>query len=416
LAGGDLSPGRHDITMVPTQIPSVGYQFFSASGVPAFALLIKADGTLVVDPRIAGCAQASGQTLTIKGYRITLDTQALSHALRPIGIVGLAGGDLSPGRHDITMVPTQIPSVGYQFVSPGSPEIGVLSFNLEADGTIHSDSFTVEKQAGKTVLRVLAHGESTDPNVPAVSGTNGSSRGFLAGNEPQFHQQTGVYGRSDQQGVMGLTNVSNGTGVFGGGTTAAGGRQIGVRGETVGGIGVQGKSSGSGLAGDFVGDVHVSGDLNCDGNITAKKISASDAFFFGADCAEDFDISSSELIEPGTVVVLNEGGQLEQSHRAYDKKVVGVISGAGYHKPGITLDKRQSTSQRLPVALFGKVYCKADARHSPIEIGDLLTTSPTPGHAMKANDPLTAFGSVIGKALRPLNAGCGLIPILIALQ
>jgi hypothetical protein len=62
------------------------------------------------------------------------------------------------------------------------------------------------------------------------------------------------------------------------------------------------------------------------------------------------------------------------------------------------------------------VYCKVDAQYSPIEVGDLLTTSPTPGHAMKADDPLKAFGTVIGKALRPLSEGQGLIPILIALQ
>jgi hypothetical protein len=46
----------------------------------------------------------------------------------------------------------------------------------------------------------------------------------------------------------------------------------------------------------------------------------------------------------------------------------------------------------------------------------MLTTSPTPGHAMKVDDPLRAFGAVIGKALRPLSTGRGLIPILIALQ
>jgi hypothetical protein len=46
----------------------------------------------------------------------------------------------------------------------------------------------------------------------------------------------------------------------------------------------------------------------------------------------------------------------------------------------------------------------------------MLTTSPTEGHAMKACDPARAFGAVIGKALRPLATGIGLIPILIALQ
>jgi hypothetical protein len=57
-----------------------------------------------------------------------------------------------------------------------------------------------------------------------------------------------------------------------------------------------------------------------------------------------------------------------------------------------------------------------DTRFGSIDVGDLLTTSPNPGHAMKASDPLKAFGAVIGKALRPLNEGQGLIPILIALQ
>jgi hypothetical protein len=66
--------------------------------------------------------------------------------------------------------------------------------------------------------------------------------------------------------------------------------------------------------------------------------------------------------------------------------------------------------------LIGKVYCKVDAGYGAIEIGDLLTTSPTPGSAMKANDPLKAFGAVLGKALRPLTEGQGLIPVLVALQ
>jgi hypothetical protein len=57
-----------------------------------------------------------------------------------------------------------------------------------------------------------------------------------------------------------------------------------------------------------------------------------------------------------------------------------------------------------------------DAQYGAIEVGDLLTTSSTPGHAMKTCDPLKAFGAVIGKALRPLTEGQGLIPILIALQ
>jgi hypothetical protein len=146
------------------------------------------------------------------------------------------------------------------------------------------------------------------------------------------------------------------------------------------------------------------------------KGATGDIILQNADCAEDFDVSESEEIEPGTVMVLDQEGRLERSTGAYDKKVAGVISGAGEYKPGIVLDKKESQKHRLPVALMGKAYCKVDAQYSSIEVGDLLTTSPTPGHAMKAKDTLKAFGAVIGKALRPLEAGTGLIPILIALQ
>lgn len=141
-----------------------------------------------------------------------------------------------------------------------------------------------------------------------------------------------------------------------------------------------------------------------------------DIILQNADCAEDFDVAPSEKIDPGTVMVLDQEGALRTSREPYDKKVAGVISGAGDYRPGIILDKKHAQRNRMPVALMGKVYCKVDAQYSAIEVGDLLTTSPTAGHAMKASDSLRAFGAVIGKALRPLSKGQGLIPILIALQ
>lgn len=93
-----------------------------------------------------------------------------------------------------------------------------------------------------------------------------------------------------------------------------------------------------------------------------------------------------------------------------------LIDETARYKPGIVLDKQQTSGNRQPIALLGKVFCKVDAQFGAIEVGDLLTSSPTPGHAMKTSDPFKAFGAVIGKALRPLEEGQGLIPILIALQ
>ena len=84
--------------------------------------------------------------------------------------------------------------------------------------------------------------------------------------------------------------------------------------------------------------------------------------------------------------------------------------------PGLLLDSKGSQDGRAPVALVGKVYCKVDASESPIEVGDLLTTSATPGHAMKAVDSTKAFGTVLGKAMAELKSGTGEIPILVCLQ
>jgi hypothetical protein len=144
---------------------------------------------------------------------------------------------------------------------------------------------------------------------------------------------------------------------------------------------------------------------------------AGDVFLIGgADCAEDFDIMQQEKVEPGTVMIINDTGKLEESQQAYDKRVAGVISGAGEFKPAITLDKQISETNRQPIALLGKVFCKVDAQYGAIEVGDMLTTSPTLGYAMKALDPFKAFGSVIGKALRPLKNGMGLLPILVTMK
>lgn len=154
------------------------------------------------------------------------------------------------------------------------------------------------------------------------------------------------------------------------------------------------------------GNVDMTGSLNVGGDITMPA----------SDFAEDFQVAASDTVEPGTVMVLDENGLLRPSDKSYDRKVAGVISGAGDFRPGLILDRQSSSESRLPLALVGKVYCKADAAYGPIEVGDLLTTSPTPGHAMKACDPMQAFGAVLGKALRPLKSGQALVPILVSLQ
>ena len=274
-------------------------------------------------------------------------------------------------------------------------------------------------------------GWSKNPHHGGVVGVN-TAGGF------------GVYGQSDDgAGVVGESKSN--AGIYGTSHNVNNGGVIGVN--TAGGIGVNGTSN-TGVAVWGTSRDHEAIHGETHSAVTAaiaayQKNTASNsaalyakhdghgtaAFFDGnvlltghiqfenaADCAEDFDISAGSIAEPGTVMALDDEGNLRESCHAYDKRVAGVISGAGNYKPGLVLDKQQSQSNRKPIALLGKVFCKVDAQFGPIEVGDLLTTSPTVGHAMRADDPFKAFGAVIGKALRPLANGQGLIPILIALQ
>jgi len=168
------------------------------------------------------------------------------------------------------------------------------------------------------------------------------------------------------------------------------------------------------------------GDIRVSGNIVVRDASGNDRVvvrgdrgdveLLGADCAEEFEIAEQGTIHPGTVLVINDTGKLSPCEVPYDKRVAGIVSGAGGHSPGIILGKRPEDTRKLPIALNGKAYCNIDAGDSSIELGDLLTTSSTTGYAMKAEDPSKAFGAVIGKALRPLKEGLGQIPVLVALQ
>lgn len=215
-------------------------------------------------------------------------------------------------------------------------------------------------------------------------------------------------GAPSGNGVFGLTTVNGGTGVFGANNSSKGrgvqgnGPDVGVGGYSENGVGILGQGK---TAGRFEGNVHVTGNLTSDGDI----------FLTNADFAEDFDIIG-DAYDAGTVMVLSQNGGLEGSTKAYDKKVAGILSGAGNYKPGIVLDHHTSKNGRQPLAMVGKAYCKVDADTIPIEIGDLLTTSDVPGHAMKATDCAKAFGTVIGKALQPMDKGKGLIAVLVSLQ
>ena len=155
----------------------------------------------------------------------------------------------------------------------------------------------------------------------------------------------------------------------------------------------------------FEGNVHVTGICTVDQDIRLR----------GADLAEQFTVVGDVPAEPGCVVVLAGHDEVRVSNEPYDRRVAGVVSGAGGYRPALVLDDRTGP-ERHPLALTGKVWCLVEADSEPVRVGDLLTTSPLQGYAMRAGDTERAFGAVVGKSLVDLPTGRALIPIFVTLQ
>lgn len=150
----------------------------------------------------------------------------------------------------------------------------------------------------------------------------------------------------------------------------------------------------------------VNGNINVSGNINAKY----------QDIAEW--VETPQPLEPGTVVIVDptESNRVLMSPRAYDTRVAGAIS----HQPGLALGEKSDT--KVLVAHSGRVRIKVDAKYGAIKIGDLLVTSPTPGHAMRSrmmkvgDQFMHRPGTLLGKALEALPKGKGEILVLITIQ
>ncbi|HYI34754.1 MAG TPA: hypothetical protein VEX88_14935 [Glaciibacter sp.] len=157
--------------------------------------------------------------------------------------------------------------------------------------------------------------------------------------------------------------------------------------------------------------LNVHGDANFNGTVTGTNIKA-----HYQDVAEW--VPSTTDLAPGTVVILNQGrnNEVMASATAYDTTVAGVVSA----QPGLILGVEGTGKEQ--VATTGRVKVRVDARRQSVKVGDLLVTSDMPGTAMRS-EPMSingrAFhqpGTIIGKALEPLDGGVGEILVLLSMQ
>jgi M6 family metalloprotease-like protein len=94
-------------------------------------------------------------------------------------------------------------------------------------------------------------------------------------------------------------------------------------------------------------------------------------------------------------------------------KPLGLISIMIPHTGFIELASRYRLRDQPLLALMGVVPVKVTTENGPIQPGDLLISSSTPGYAMRCDEPKECEGAIIGKALEPLKEGTGVIKMLV---
>jgi len=378
------------------------------------------------------------------------ETDSTAHAYVAYDGFGIdARGDVAAGR----------------FRDPGGTGTATLGFHnsgISAAGSDFGGRFRDTDSSGEAWAGYGDTGVEGRGNTAggAFFDSNSSGYGYVGtGNSGGtfYGSATGVLGSDSDSGGLGYVGYGTmgvlgagsgaGTGVRGTSTSGNGlegqsGSGMGVRGVSSSSYGVQGESSSyiavrAVAAGGVVAlqAVNTGGGDLIDAFSSTKRFrvtnlgsvyadgryycGAADTCFntgVGADVAERID--ASETLEAGDVVEVDADlpGSFRRARTAGSPLVAGVISTT----PAVTLnnndladlDAGTRTDTRPLIALVGRVPVKACAEEGPIKPGDLLTSSSTPGHAMRAPaDPQP--GTVVGKALGALAGGCGVLEMMV---
>jgi hypothetical protein len=439
-----------------TKVPNLNADWLD--GLDSSAFVLKAGDTMsgslnIANPATINFGSSTRQMLNLWGAAYGIGVQAGTLYFRSDGTFANSGNFAwyRGGTH------------GNGIFDPGSG--GTALMLLTAEGSLQVNS---SGGAGINCVSTAAGGYALWGQCNSGSGETYAVRGQVIS-----AAGSGVYGGNSAVGgiaVHGIQGSGTGSrtaaGVYGESTVFAGNGVVGVANNGGSAYGIWGKSA-DGWAGVFDGAVRIAGDSSHDkpflqlretqdgdyariqlqvanrplwhisvgggdnslvfynsansivtsvsetGILTTKVLTITG----GADIAEPFEMSHDEITK-GSVVVIDEQnpGKLKLSAQAYDTRVAGVVSGAGGVKPGLTLQQEDKLDGGQQVALTGRVYVHADATQEAIQPGDLLTTSDTPGHAMKVTDHTRAQGAILGKAMTALGEGKGLVLVLVTLQ
>jgi hypothetical protein len=275
-------------------------------------------------------------------------------------------------------------------------------------------TFWVENTAPNSGGAIWALASSPTGQTIALNGENSSPDGI------------GVIGNHTSSG-------GGGGGVIGQ-TYSSGGFSYGARGDALGttgpAVGIFGAAwSPQGIAGLFIniprGDI-LRGAVSQNPDVTVFRVDGTGRVFAdggfqpgGADFAESMAATGDRAqYAAGDLLVIDPTASrhVALAQKPYSTLVAGIYS----TKPGLVGTTRKvdesAPQNEIPLAVVGIVPCKVTTENGPIQIGDLLVTSSTPGHAMKGTERSKMLGAVVGKALEPLEEGKGVIQVLVTLQ
>ncbi|MBE7413440.1 MAG: discoidin domain-containing protein [Leptospiraceae bacterium] len=131
----------------------------------------------------------------------------------------------------------------------------------------------------------------------------------------------------------------------------------------------------------------------------------------GNDCiARYFPIVKGDVIAEGDLLVTSsEEGRLSKSKTAYSTRVIGVA----IQSESLVLGEKIENS--MAVGMFGVVRLNVDASDGEIVPGDILVSSISPGHAVKADLNKTKIGMIVGKSLGYCKKGKSTIQAMVSI-
>lgn len=277
-------------------------------------------------------------------------------------------------------------------------------------------------------IRAVTTGANWNATTAAIygeaSGLNGTA-GFFYASDPAGNNNA-LYARTDGLGTAMFAQS------FGQGTSL-------IASSLADGAAIRAVVTGSGTASALVVESYNSANVNPAFIVRSEGIGALATFVYdpvgpvaridnagvgyfnggtlvgGADVAE-FVPTHGDVPQPSDVVEIDPDRpkHFRLSREANSTRVAGVIS----TKPGVTLNADSGATADVSgpaLALVGRVPVKVTDENGPIRAGDLLVTSSTPGHAMRAPDSPKP-GTVIGKSMERHTKGSGTVEVLVMLR